>query len=116
MIVRKTRIVVVAIVTALLWVTFFRDRFDAYSYSYFRSTSSGNWGYKTSHGSPSRRNGFQFVDPLIGTLNGGHVFPGATLPFGEFIVACRIILSPSCRKDAGNDICCITIPLKFFLS
>ncbi|CAN8106552.1 unnamed protein product [Discula destructiva] len=24
----------------------------------------------------------QFVDPLIGTTNGGHVFPGATLPFG----------------------------------
>lgn len=22
------------------------------------------------------------VDPLIGTTNGGHVFPGATLPFG----------------------------------
>jgi len=25
---------------------------------------------------------FQFVDPLIGTSEGGHVFPGATLPFG----------------------------------
>lgn len=23
----------------------------------------------------------QFVDPFIGTINGGHVFPGATLPF-----------------------------------
>ena len=23
-----------------------------------------------------------FVDPLIGTSNGGHVFAGATLPFG----------------------------------
>ncbi|UNI18345.1 hypothetical protein JDV02_004618 [Purpureocillium takamizusanense] len=23
-----------------------------------------------------------FVNPLIGTINGGHVFPGATLPFG----------------------------------
>ncbi|EEY22009.1 conserved hypothetical protein [Verticillium alfalfae VaMs.102] len=23
-----------------------------------------------------------FIDPLIGTLNGGHVFPGATLPYG----------------------------------
>ncbi|KAI1845148.1 hypothetical protein JX266_008695 [Neoarthrinium moseri] len=27
-------------------------------------------------------NGYDFVDPLIGTLNGGHVFAGATLPFG----------------------------------
>ncbi|OCL08078.1 glycoside hydrolase family 92 protein [Glonium stellatum] len=26
--------------------------------------------------------GFDYVDPLIGTVNGGHVFPGATLPFG----------------------------------
>lgn len=24
----------------------------------------------------------QYIDPLIGTTNGGHVFPGATLPFG----------------------------------
>lgn len=23
-----------------------------------------------------------FVNPLIGTVDGGHVFPGATLPFG----------------------------------
>ncbi|KAI2633366.1 alpha-1,2-mannosidase-like protein [Xylaria nigripes] len=23
-----------------------------------------------------------FIDPLIGTVNGGHVFPGATLPYG----------------------------------
>ncbi|TID25006.1 glycoside hydrolase family 92 protein [Venturia nashicola] len=26
--------------------------------------------------------GFDYVRPLIGTVNGGHVFPGATLPFG----------------------------------
>ncbi|KAI1389855.1 glycoside hydrolase family 92 protein [Hypoxylon trugodes] len=26
--------------------------------------------------------GYDFVDPLIGTINGGHVFAGATLPFG----------------------------------
>ncbi|KAI1811031.1 glycoside hydrolase family 92 protein [Poronia punctata] len=24
----------------------------------------------------------QYVDPFIGTINGGHVFPGATLPYG----------------------------------
>ncbi|KAK5626370.1 hypothetical protein RRF57_002085 [Xylaria bambusicola] len=24
----------------------------------------------------------EFIDPLIGTVNGGHVFPGATLPYG----------------------------------
>lgn len=26
--------------------------------------------------------GYDFVNPLIGTINGGHVFAGATLPFG----------------------------------
>ncbi|ORY63006.1 glycosyl hydrolase family 92-domain-containing protein [Pseudomassariella vexata] len=30
----------------------------------------------------SSSSGYEFVDPLIGTLNGGHVFAGATLPFG----------------------------------
>lgn len=25
----------------------------------------------------------QFVNPLIGTINGGHAFPGATLPWGS---------------------------------
>jgi putative alpha-1,2-mannosidase len=29
----------------------------------------------------SGSNILDFVDPLIGTVNGGHVFPGATLPF-----------------------------------
>ena len=29
----------------------------------------------------SGSNILSFVDPLIGTVNGGHVFPGATLPF-----------------------------------
>ncbi|GJC81381.1 putative secreted glycosidase ARB_07629 [Colletotrichum liriopes] len=24
----------------------------------------------------------KYVDPLIGTVNGGHVFPGASLPYG----------------------------------
>lgn len=28
------------------------------------------------------KNGYDYVDPLIGTINGGHVFAGATLPFG----------------------------------
>lgn len=29
--------------------------------------------------------GFDYVNPLIGTVNGGHVFPGATLPFGRYL-------------------------------
>ena len=30
----------------------------------------------------SRSDILQFVDPIIGTANGGHAFAGATLPFG----------------------------------
>ncbi|KAK0640871.1 alpha-1,2-mannosidase-like protein [Cercophora newfieldiana] len=33
------------------------------------------------HGGP-RVDILRFVDPLIGTANGGHVFPGASLPYG----------------------------------
>ena len=29
----------------------------------------------------------QYIDPLIGTGRGGHVFAGATLPFGESLIA-----------------------------
>ncbi|KAF7442924.1 Glycoside hydrolase family 92 protein [Pyrenophora tritici-repentis] len=32
---------------------------------------------------PQAKSGFDYVNPLIGTVNGGHVFPGATLPFGK---------------------------------
>ena len=32
--------------------------------------------------SNSSSSGYDFVNPLIGTANGGHVFAGATLPFG----------------------------------
>ncbi|CAJ2502726.1 Uu.00g101200.m01.CDS01 [Anthostomella pinea] len=42
--------------------------------------------FRASHVAASRQlksaNGYYFVDPLIGTRNGGHVFAGATLPFG----------------------------------
>ncbi|OTA95607.1 glycoside hydrolase family 92 protein [Hypoxylon sp. CO27-5] len=35
-------------------------------------------------GSPGTSSDYilRYVDPLIGTVNGGHVFPGATLPYG----------------------------------
>lgn len=33
-------------------------------------------------GAQSARNGYSAVDPFIGTEDGGHTFPGATVPFG----------------------------------
>lgn len=46
-------------------------------------TSSGTSSASSS--TPSSESGsdiFRYIDPLIGTINGGHVFPGASLPFG----------------------------------
>ncbi|KAH7079645.1 glycosyl hydrolase family 92-domain-containing protein [Paraphoma chrysanthemicola] len=43
------------------------------------------WGILVKHAvaqNGTGRSGYDYVDPLIGTTNGGHVFPGATLPFG----------------------------------
>ncbi|KAI0868499.1 hypothetical protein GGS24DRAFT_482237 [Hypoxylon argillaceum] len=37
-------------------------------------------------------NGYDFVDPLIGSRNGGHVFAGATLPFGKYAGLSSILL------------------------
>ncbi|KAK3994543.1 family 92 putative glycoside hydrolase [Cladorrhinum sp. PSN332] len=34
------------------------------------------------HGKSQEVDILQYVDPLIGTTNGGHVFPGASLPYG----------------------------------
>ncbi|CAN9087652.1 unnamed protein product [Alternaria alternata] len=39
-------------------------------------------GAQNNSSQPQPRSGFDYVNPLIGTINGGHVFPGATLPFG----------------------------------
>ncbi|KAI1118384.1 alpha-1,2-mannosidase-like protein [Nemania sp. NC0429] len=40
------------------------------------------FGITAALGRDARTDVLQFVDPLIGTVNGGHVFPGATLPYG----------------------------------
>ncbi|KAK8065956.1 secreted glycosidase [Apiospora hydei] len=40
-------------------------------------------GATTLTGSGSVGGILRYVDPLIGTVNGGHVFPGATLPYGK---------------------------------
>jgi putative alpha-1,2-mannosidase len=39
-------------------------------------------GAQNNSSQPQPRSGYDYVNPLIGTINGGHVFPGATLPFG----------------------------------
>lgn len=45
----------------------------------------------------------QYVDPLIGTTNGGHVFPGATLPFGMAKAAADVGSSERQGGYASDD-------------
>ncbi|KAF2734321.1 alpha-1,2-mannosidase-like protein [Polyplosphaeria fusca] len=40
------------------------------------------WAIVLAIANAQAKSGYDYVDPLIGTTNGGHVFPGATLPFG----------------------------------
>ncbi|KAF2743216.1 glycoside hydrolase family 92 protein [Sporormia fimetaria CBS 119925] len=40
------------------------------------------WTFTVQSFTQQSKTGYDYVDPLIGTVNGGHVFPGATLPFG----------------------------------
>ncbi|KAI5923062.1 alpha-1,2-mannosidase, putative subfamily [Camillea tinctor] len=51
-------------------------------YALFTALVSSSDGLLSPRGTNCSRNSYDFVDPLIGTLNGGHVFAGATLPFG----------------------------------
>lgn len=44
-----------------------------------------------------------FVDPLIGTVNGGHVFAGATLPFGELA---EVVRKPVTDLRRDGESCC----------
>ncbi|KAK0709497.1 hypothetical protein B0T26DRAFT_408095 [Lasiosphaeria miniovina] len=46
-----------------------------------------------SHGSAGQAvDILQFIDPLIGTANGGHVFPGASLPYGRSAGASPLVV------------------------
>ncbi|GAB1315992.1 hypothetical protein MFIFM68171_06202 [Madurella fahalii] len=42
---------------------------------------SGSLSFRGGHSGP-RYDVLEYIDPLIGTTNGGHVFAGATLPYG----------------------------------
>ncbi|ETS74432.1 hypothetical protein PFICI_14298 [Pestalotiopsis fici W106-1] len=49
------------------------------------ASSSSNGGFLTTLLGSRMSSGadvLNYIDPLIGTVNGGHVFPGATLPYG----------------------------------
>ncbi|KAI1322739.1 glycoside hydrolase family 92 protein [Xylariaceae sp. FL0255] len=69
---RRRRLHSVVLLLLLIWALFLFSRFDTPrgALSIFNGGISGKVDI------------LQYVDPLIGTVNGGHVFPGATLPYG----------------------------------
>ncbi|KAH6638938.1 alpha-1,2-mannosidase-like protein [Boeremia exigua] len=46
---------------------------------------------------------YDYVNPLIGTINGGHVFPGATLPFGMAKAGADVLGGENQGGYASND-------------
>ncbi|KAK1759714.1 glycosyl hydrolase family 92-domain-containing protein [Echria macrotheca] len=77
---RRSRLLAVAFFCACL--IFLLPRTDlgvasTLGFFFFGPDFSGGYGSKA-----SGVDILQFIDPLIGTTNGGHVFPGATLPYG----------------------------------
>ncbi|KAI1172090.1 alpha-1,2-mannosidase-like protein [Nemania sp. FL0916] len=71
---RRRRVLAVPILFLLLWALLPIESFNPPRRLLF--------GLSRAFTSKSGNDVLQFVDPLIGTVNGGHVFPGATLPYG----------------------------------
>ncbi|KAI0863925.1 alpha-1,2-mannosidase-like protein [Xylaria cubensis] len=71
---RRRRVLAVPIVFLLIWAFLPIETFNPPRRMLF--------GITTALAGKSTSDILQFVDPLIGTVNGGHVFPGATLPYG----------------------------------
>ncbi|KAI1473101.1 glycoside hydrolase family 92 protein [Daldinia caldariorum] len=65
-------LIVVPIVGLLVWVSI-PNRLNSPN-TLLQTIKGSSWKYSDDI--------LRYVDPLIGTVNGGHVFPGATLPYG----------------------------------
>ncbi|KAI1078141.1 glycoside hydrolase family 92 protein [Whalleya microplaca] len=70
---RRRRILIIAVLGLLIWALLPVARFTPSKR--LLAAVTGSFGTSSD---PILR----YVDPLIGTVNGGHVFPGATLPYG----------------------------------
>ncbi|KAH9988428.1 glycoside hydrolase family 92 protein [Xylariaceae sp. FL0662B] len=70
---RRRRILLIAVLALLIWALLPAARLN--SSRNLLAAVTRSFGMSSD---PILR----YVDPLIGTVNGGHVFPGATLPYG----------------------------------
>ncbi|KAI0200909.1 alpha-1,2-mannosidase-like protein [Astrocystis sublimbata] len=71
---RRRRVLAVPLIVLLVWAILPIEGFNPPRRLLF--------GLTTTLAGKSADDVLRFVDPLIGTVNGGHVFPGATLPYG----------------------------------
>ncbi|EGO54115.1 hypothetical protein NEUTE1DRAFT_87202 [Neurospora tetrasperma FGSC 2508] len=77
---RKRRALLFAVLFAITIFFLFSPFSPDIAGSYGKhSSSSPSFGAVKNH---DVNDILRFIDPLIGTTNGGHVFPGATLPYG----------------------------------
>lgn len=86
---RKRRALLFAIILAITIFLLFKVITPSQTLLFFLFSPdiAGPYGSPSTSGAVRHQNGgdndiLQFIDPLIGTTNGGHVFPGATLPYG----------------------------------
>ncbi|KAK8046567.1 glycosyl hydrolase family 92 [Apiospora saccharicola] len=79
---RRKRVIVVAIFAFFIWALLPIESFNPPRRLLNSVMSAGGieLGSSTLPGGVGAM--LRYVDPLIGTVNGGHVFPGATLPYG----------------------------------
>ncbi|KAI0894747.1 glycoside hydrolase family 92 protein [Annulohypoxylon nitens] len=70
---RRRFLIVIPVIALLVWALLPPSRLNSPT-TLFRSIK-GSSGISSDYI-------LRYVDPLIGTANGGHVFPGATLPYG----------------------------------
>ncbi|KAK4217244.1 glycosyl hydrolase family 92-domain-containing protein [Rhypophila decipiens] len=85
---RRRRVLTVAVLSICVFWSFSRmvdlsQLGQTASFFLFSPEFAGRYGHpgeRLSHDGGADI--LQFIDPLIGTANGGHVFPGASLPYG----------------------------------
>ncbi|KAK8012468.1 glycosyl hydrolase family 92 [Apiospora marii] len=79
---RRKRVVVIAIFAFLIWALLPIDGFNPPRRLLNSVMTAGGIELASSTLPGGVGAMLRYVDPLIGTVNGGHVFPGATLPYG----------------------------------
>ncbi|KAK8111432.1 putative secreted glycosidase [Apiospora kogelbergensis] len=79
---RRRRVFVIAVLAFFIWALLPIESFNPPRRLVNSVMMMGGLELGASSPPGGRESMLKYVDPLIGTVNGGHVFPGATLPYG----------------------------------